>query len=193
MSSEVFEIVKEMDMEAAETQLALQCAPLISGIKASNLLIICRESVDAIIGILQKTEISYLILSNEDKKSTLLLYHKKRLEDCCMEQRALLLLKHYGYEADTLDHMLQTFRKRYEAYQAKEINFPHEIGIFLGYPTEDVEGFIQNGGKNYLCSGCWKVYANREAKLKIFEKYEKAKETIVQLMSYGVSISDVII
>ena len=37
--------------------------------------------------------------------------------------------------------------------------FPHEIGLFLGYPFEDVMGFIENKGENYLCSGCWKVYS----------------------------------
>ena len=37
--------------------------------------------------------------------------------------------------------------------------FPHEIGFFLGYPYDDVVGFIENKGKNSLCSGCWKVYS----------------------------------
>ena len=34
--------------------------------------------------------------------------------------------------------------------------FPHEIGLFLGYPPEDVEGFIQEpNGQKY--TGIWKV------------------------------------
>lgn len=38
MSQEIFELVKGMDFKKIETQLALQCAPLIMGLKVSNLL-----------------------------------------------------------------------------------------------------------------------------------------------------------
>ena len=31
--------------------------------------------------------------------------------------------------------------------------FPHEIGLLLGYPVEDVLGFIRYQGKNYLYTG----------------------------------------
>ena len=31
--------------------------------------------------------------------------------------------------------------------------FPHEIGLLLGYPVEDVLGFIRHQGKNYLYTG----------------------------------------
>lgn len=36
MSREIFEIVQGMDLKNIETQLALQCAPLITGLKISN-------------------------------------------------------------------------------------------------------------------------------------------------------------
>ena len=34
--------------------------------------------------------------------------------------------------------------------------FPHEIGLFLGYPAVDVRGFIRHG--ECKCTGLWKVY-----------------------------------
>lgn len=52
-------------------------------------------------------------------------------------------------------------------------DFPHEIGLFLGYPPEDVEGFIRFGGKNCKCFGCWKVYGNIEAAHQCFERFKK--------------------
>lgn len=45
-------------------------------------------------------------------------------------------------------------------YQTIQEDFPHEMGILLGYPVEDVEGFIINNGKNELYTGYWKVYDN---------------------------------
>ena len=45
MSKEVFQLVGEMDREDLQTQLALQCAPLLMGIKMSNLLIVPNRNV----------------------------------------------------------------------------------------------------------------------------------------------------
>jgi hypothetical protein len=39
-------------------------------------------------------------------------------------------------------------------------DFPHEIGLFLGYPLEDVTGFIENHGQGYSCCGAWKSYGD---------------------------------
>ena len=41
---------------------------------------------------------------------------------------------------------------------AEAADFPHEIGVFLGYPLEDVVGFIRHRGKCFTCCGCWKSY-----------------------------------
>ena len=49
------------------------------------------------------------------------------------------------------------------------MKFPHEIGIFLGYPLADVAGFIRNKGRNCKCIGTWKVYGDA------FEKDSKPK------------------
>ena len=38
--------------------------------------------------------------------------------------------------------------------------FPHEIGVFLGYPLGDVVGFIRNHGRNFTCCGCWKAHGD---------------------------------
>ena len=46
--------------------------------------------------------------------------------------------------------------------------FPHEIGVLLGYPAEDVKGFVVNEGKNYLYSGYWKVYGDLSEAKQLF-------------------------
>ena len=51
--------------------------------------------------------------------------------------------------------------------------FPHEIGLFLGYPLEDVEGFIANGGRSCTCCGCWKCYGDPEAARRRFARYRR--------------------
>ena len=66
------------------------------------------------------------------------------------------------------------------------------MGLILGYPIEDVEGFIENGGNNCLYTGYWKVYNKPEEKKLIFKSYEKATERIVRMMSCGVPVRDII-
>ena len=52
-------------------------------------------------------------------------------------------------------------KKHYEAYLNDEHKqFPHEMGLLLGYPIEDVRGFIEHNGCGCLYSGYWKVYRN---------------------------------
>ena len=75
--------------------------------------------------------------------------------------------------------------------QKTKNDFPHELGLLLGYPPEDVEGFIRHRGKNCLCTGYWKVYENREQKQQLFQRFEYAKENLVLLLSYGVGMADI--
>ena len=70
--------------------------------------------------------------------------------------------------------------------------FPHEIGLLLGYPIEDVVGFIEQKGKNYLYSGYWKVYGEVEKKKEIFRQYEEAKEELILLLEDGYDMHSII-
>ena len=54
--------------------------------------------------------------------------------------------------------------------------FPHEVGLFLGYPPEDVDGFIRNKARGAKCVGTWKVYGDADAAKKKFERYKKCAE-----------------
>ena len=56
--------------------------------------------------------------------------------------------------------------------------FPHEIGLFLGYPIDDVVAFIANKGRNCLCCGCWKCYTDAEAARRRFAGSASAPASI---------------
>ena len=63
--------------------------------------------------------------------------------------------------------------------------FPHEVGLFLGYPPEDVEGFCRNGGRNYKLSGPWKVYGRvEEAKVR-FETFRRCRDALYRHVEEG--------
>lgn len=192
MSQEIFEIVRGMDLKKAETQMAIQCAPLIAGRKPSNLLIVEEADLCNVKKILQKTGISFYILLTMNGKVTLLLYQQEQFAAFLANLDSMEFLKKQGYKSDAISGILAEFQVRYEAHRRWQAKFPHEMGVLLGYPIEDVIGFVENQGKKFLYCGYWKVYANLPAKLKIFKDYEDVRETIIQLLSNGVSLTDVI-
>lgn len=65
---------------------------------------------------------------------------------------------------------------------------PHEIGFFLGYPYDDVVGFIENKGENSLCSGCWKVYSRARDAQACFCCYKTCTAAYEDLFDEGVPI-----
>ena len=67
--------------------------------------------------------------------------------------------------------------------------FPHEIGVFLDYPLSDVKSFIEHGGANYCCVGCWKCYHNPAAAQRTFALYRKCREVYMACYRRGLSIS----
>lgn len=192
MSQEVFELVQGMDLKSIETQIALQCAPLISGLKVSNLLIISAEDEALVRVILRRSGISFFRLLRTGEKVTFLLFRKNPLEAYLKQQEVETMLAEAGYAELSLGNILSTFQKRYAHYMSTGGRFPHEMGLLLGYPAEDVKGFVENEGKNFLYSGYWKVYADVEEKRRLFQKFENAKETVIQLLSYGVGIQDIL-
>ena len=66
--------------------------------------------------------------------------------------------------------------------------FPHEIGLFLGYPPEDVRGFIEEGAAKCKCTGCWKVYGDVERAQKLFAAYKKCTAVYQKQHAQGKSI-----
>lgn len=66
--------------------------------------------------------------------------------------------------------------------------FPHEIGFFLGYPYEDVIGFIKNRGQNYLEVGPWKVYANQNQARRTFARYRRCARIYARAYRSGQSL-----
>ena len=192
MSQEVFEIVQGMDLKAIETQLALQCAPLITGLKTSNLLIVQNEKVRQVRMLLRKTELAYFILFRGTEKTTILLFRHEPLSRYLQEPEVQKLLSKLGYDTRTFGKQVAVFAERYSNYMAGNGEFPHEMGVFLGYPVEDVKGFMENEGKNFLFSGYWKVYQDEAVKKDLFKKFDLAKETLIQLVANGVSMHDVI-
>ena len=67
-------------------------------------------------------------------------------------------------------------------------DFPHEIGVFLGYPRGDVEASIANGGRNFTCCGCWKSYGDPHAARRHFAQLNKCTAVYLRLFHSGTPV-----
>ena len=67
-------------------------------------------------------------------------------------------------------------------------DFPHEVGLFLGYPLEDVVGFENFGAARFKYSGFWKVYGDKENAIRLMNLYKSCTETCMKLLASGLSV-----
>ena len=93
-------------------------------------------------------------------------------------------LQSEGYTPGDAESMLAQLSQRL----CCEEDFPHEIGVFLGYPLADVIGFIQNRGKNFTACGYWKVYTDPAAAQKAFDRYKKCERIYARCYHNGTPI-----
>lgn len=192
MSEEVFQILMQLDKKSVETQLAIQCAPLLAGIKISNLLTISCAEAESIEQVLNQTDIAVCPLYQTGERTTFLLYHPERMQCHLTAPATSKCMNGFGYCSMEIHHTIEQFRANYDRYLSDKKSFPHEMGILLGYPVEDVLGFMHHQGENYLYCGYWKVYGRLDDKLRMFQAYEDAREIIMEALSKGNNIAQVV-
>ncbi len=192
MKKEISELLKKMDIHDVETQMAFRCAPFLTGLKTSNLLIVDREQKPEVRCLLDGTGADWFLLYEGEAKAVLLLYEKKRLGAYLKGKEVRRLLRQQGYTQHSCEGLLESFAGRYRAFMLGNGPFPHEIGIFLGYPPEDVAGFMKNKGSNCLYAGDWKVYGHAPEKICLFQKFDRAKEVLLRLLADGVPMAEIL-
>ena len=141
--------------------------------------------------LLDDTGISYHRLSCSDGKCLVLFYRSDELSGYLNSTEIRRLIREYGYTDNNLDNMLERLCSRVKDFARLGIGFPHEIGAFLGYPPEDVKGFIENEGRKYLMIGYWKVYGNLAKARMIFKEFDRAKECAVNEFITGKSVREI--
>lgn len=91
-----------------------------------------------------------------------------------------------GVRETSLDALLAHLTQRFAMEK-----LPHEIGFFLGYPYEDVEGFVRHRGRKFRFCGCWKVYGDPRAAAKLFARYRRCTRRCVWLRRSGSTAVDI--
>lgn len=178
-------------VDSLEQYLIRHCSPTLASIKTANLFSCSYKEADAFARRLaywnQQMEskgICLTVLQQKENWVLVYVYRPSLLKRDLDKPKVAEFLKTYGYDRLDISGALAHLKKRISLCDS----FPHEIGIFLNYPLDDVVGFIENRGCNCKCSGCWKVYQNEQDALATFARYKKCTRIYTDLWSRGRSI-----
>lgn len=174
--------------------LARLCAPAMAGIKPSNLAAIDKRKYPAFHAqllalntALNPCGIRLDILCESASRATVLVYRPQVLEAALAADGAAAILTAFGYTPDApLDKQLARLKERMRRH-----DFPHEIGAFLGYPTEDICGFLHDRRKGVLLVGEWKVYANADDAKKQFARFAACRKAVARRMENGDTLAHI--
>lgn len=179
----------------SEKELILHCAPTLAGMKTGSLFGYHYPSVTEMYGHIRRFNAAYrrkgvcaVPLQYRDGRALIYLYRPARLKKDLTARGAGQILGGLDYPCD--DHARCVVRLIRRLKEQK--TFPHEIGLFLGYPPEDVRGFMENR-PNPKCTGVWKVYGDADAAQKTFAKYHKCTATYHRKWAEGRPMEQMIV
>ena len=175
----------------SEDLVIRHCAPTLAGIKTGNLFSCacpCKAALTKELCRLNRKlvpkGIRALLLRVQKGRALIYVYRPNALECDLADHRSRGLLLRYGYTPGDPDRCVVHLIRRLQSNG----EFPHEIGLSLGYPLEDVTAFIKNGGKNSICTGCWKVYYNEQEAKRMFAKFRKCRDVYLRLWNQGKTV-----
>ena len=180
-----------------ETVMIEQCAPVLAGLKPAGLFRYeTRNRADLARRVagwnaqLNPKGLQVRVLRGciATRQYLVYVYRESKLRAVLAQPQVRDFLCREGYtlpeQSDDYAPLLRQLSRRL----CCEADFPHEIGVFLGYPLYDVVGFIENAGRNFTCCGCWKAYGNAKEAEKTFCRYKKCREIYSRLWENGRSV-----
>lgn len=175
----------------SEEAMIRNCAPTLAGIKTGNLFSYRYNSIDEMRDSvrfwnirLRDKGVRILPLRYRDSQALIYLYRPAQLAYDLHNDAAKAILRQCGYLPDTAEKCITRLMQRLKDTD----DFPHEIGLFLGYPPEDVSGFMTNHARNYKCVGCWKVYGDEKKCRQLFAKYKQCTRIYESCLESGADV-----
>lgn len=176
-----------------EELLIRHCAPTLAGLKVGALVNTCFETLDSFQAWVDEVNQTLTVkgvqvrpLRIRGQRALIYVYRPKQLMRTLARKDVRRILGRFGYRHGvTIDEALD----RLALNLSGSDDFPHEIGLFLGYPAEDVQGFIENRGSGAKMSGIWKVYSDVEKAARLFRRFRKCSEFYAARWREGLTLA----
>ena len=172
----------------SEYLLINHCSPTLAGIKTGNLFTCTYTNKEELFSCIRQFNkvlvpkgLRLLPLRFHKGKVLIYLYRPDQLKGDLDNAMAAELLKQCGYNIKNSDSCVVQLINKLQT----EEDFPHEIGLFLGYPPEDVNGFMNSSRNGCKYIGVWKVYGDVDKAKNIFKLYDRYTELYSMRWSMG--------
>lgn len=174
-----------------EGLIVTQCAPTLAGMKTGNLFNCAYDTVTnlkrqimELNAKLAKKGVRIMVMRLfENKRALIYVYRPACLKRDFEDEGIRNILTSKGYHPEHVGQCLIRLMSRL----ADIHDFPHEIGCFLGYPSEDILGFMDEN-RRYKYVGVWQVYGDVDKAVKLFETYRKCTDAYLRHFRHGVSL-----
>lgn len=170
----------------SESVLVCHGAPTLAGLKTGSLIACPPEEYGRLCASLRGINrrlvprgVRLLPVERRGGRALVYLYRPEQLRRDLSDGAAARILADRGYPIGDAERCVVELMRRLRS----DTDFPHEVGLFLGYPPEDVDGFITCGARGAKCVGTWKVYGDEVAARRRFALYRKC--TGVYREAYG--------
>ena len=180
----------------SEDLIIKHCSPTLAGLKTANLFSCAYSQKEDILRYAREFNRRFSLkgvkmqpLDFSKTRALIYVFRPARLEKDLSEPQATSILASIGYPGNDYKTCLNQLKGRVKGCS----EFPHEIGLFLGYPPEDVRGFMLHKGNCCKCCGCWKVYGNEEKAAREFAKYKKCADIYYSKWLSGTPINKLVV
>ncbi len=173
-------------------KIVSSCAPVIKGLTSANTLTVKRGVKRQIDKQLKDTCLSCIPLYIDESKEILMVTRLDELDSYLKKEDTFIYLKEFGYLENSIEYVFKKLHYRFKKFYSKQGDFPHELGLLLNYPIEDIKGFIANNGKNSLLTKYWKVYGNIDEAIKTFKSYDEAFEKSLYEVVSGQQLKEIV-
>ena len=171
-----------------EQVLIDHCSPTLAGLKTGSMFPVkvepgqdIRDELRQLNRQLRDKGLCVVMLRRTDKDALVYIYRPDHLERDLGSPEARRILESKGYCCGSTGNCLVQLIRHME----EDAEFPHEVGLFLGYPPEDVRSFMEDSRRGVKCTGCWKAYGNEEEAEKTFSKFRKCTALYRRELSRG--------
>jgi hypothetical protein len=185
------------DRDCLASFLVLEVAEVLQGAKPANLVAIankrrpCGRNLYLLwkehgAALLAKSGLQVRELADRGSSLLLLLYRPEALAGLLALKSVSVILKKSGYETPgDPEKVLAELKKRVAGE-----GFPHEIGVFLGYPLKDVVGFMGLARLSFTCQGPWKIFGDPSQSLSLARSHRECRCKMSQRLASGCNPHD---
>lgn len=183
-------------LDCLTAHLMLECSEVLAGVKPANLISLVNRTRPCGRNLYQlwqlhhaqlakrRADLTFMVLKNGAQAVLLLCYNHDQLERHLAHAGIRALLHKAGYEAGaSCTALVNELRGRLGSSDS----FPHEIGLFIGYPAKDVAAFMGLVKLPFACQGPWKIYGNPAQSLALAEQFRCCRQRMAAILATGSS------